>query len=77
MTVVRFVVGSTGSGWILTSLPDGTEMYYNTNTDSYEWALSDDMDIDHSLLNNTEIQVSLVFTAQISSTLYIQATART
>ena len=42
---------------MLTKLADGTEMYYNTNDDTYAWSLSDDTQIDHSLLNTTEIQV--------------------
>ena len=54
---IYFFTGPTGSGIMLTKLADGTEMYYNTNDDTYAWSLSDDTQIDHSLLNTTEIQV--------------------
>lgn len=51
------ILGPTGSGIMLTKLADGTEMYYNSNDDTYAWSLPEGTELDHSLLNTTEIQV--------------------
>ena len=61
--ITEFILptGDVGSGWILTTLPDTTEMYYNTNTGDYLWASTDDLQLDHSLLSSAEIQVGLLF----------------
>ena len=61
--ITEFILptGEVGSGWILTTLPDATEMYYNTNTGDYLWASTDDLQLDHSLLSSAEIQVGLLF----------------
>jgi len=53
--VVICHTGAAGGGWVDTVLADGTLMYYNTETGEHSWETPGQLD--HSLLNNKEIEV--------------------
>ncbi|XP_067934294.1 ras GTPase-activating-like protein IQGAP1 isoform X2 [Watersipora subatra] len=48
--------GSLGGGWLCTTLSDGTEMFYDSSSGTYQWALDNTTELDSSLLDRTEIQ---------------------